>query len=165
MTLFPAIDHRKFMAISYKRYASMRLRVHAKKLGPMPFGVLHFRNFILTFTENQYSAAIKCRYCGIYVDIWEAEFDHAVPLSRGGSTDLFNIEIICEKCNSEKGSMLPEEFIDFRITVFHRWPLAATDIFRRLRIANKLAAGQGYQAKKLRKQNGTSDERNALLKT
>lgn len=36
--------------------------------------------------------------------------DHVIPISRGGRDIIENIEIVCRKCNQDKGSLLPEEF-------------------------------------------------------
>jgi 5-methylcytosine-specific restriction endonuclease McrA len=35
---------------------------------------------------------------------------HRIPKSKGGTNTLANIDVCCKRCNSEKGSMLPEEF-------------------------------------------------------
>lgn len=36
--------------------------------------------------------------------------DHIVPLARGGSDDLSNKQLLCEKCNQNKGC----EIVDYR---------------------------------------------------
>jgi len=43
----------------------------------------------------------KCAKCGSRERL---EYDHIVPLSAGGSNTLRNIELLCEKCNREKGA-------------------------------------------------------------
>jgi len=45
----------------------------------------------------------KCTRCGSRENI---EFDHIVPVSRGGSNTARNIELLCEKCNRSKGSSI-----------------------------------------------------------
>ena len=32
------------------------------------------------------------------------EFDHIVPVSKGGSSTARNLELLCERCNREKGA-------------------------------------------------------------
>lgn len=34
------------------------------------------------------------------------EYDHIVPVSKGGSNTVRNVELLCEKCNREKGSQI-----------------------------------------------------------
>jgi 5-methylcytosine-specific restriction endonuclease McrA len=50
-----------------------------------------------------------CYWCGIIV--WEKmTLDHYVPISKGG-LDVFNNTVgSCDKCNSEKSNMLPDEW-------------------------------------------------------
>lgn len=39
------------------------------------------------------------RNCGSEKEI---EFDHIVPLSRGGADDVSNMQVLCRKCNTRK---------------------------------------------------------------
>jgi 5-methylcytosine-specific restriction endonuclease McrA len=41
----------------------------------------------------------KCKKCGSRHHI---EFDHIVPVSKGGSNSAQNIELLCKKCNRSK---------------------------------------------------------------
>ncbi|MFI9410752.1 TerD family protein [Nocardia gamkensis] len=45
----------------------------------------------------------KCCQCGA---IHYLEFDHVIPLSRGGATSVNNLQILCRRCNLEKGARL-----------------------------------------------------------
>lgn len=43
----------------------------------------------------------RCARCGSRENL---EYDHIVPLSKGGSNTVRNIELLCEKCNREEGN-------------------------------------------------------------
>ena len=43
----------------------------------------------------------KCTRCDSRENL---EYDHIIPLSRGGSNTARNIELLCEKCNRSKGA-------------------------------------------------------------
>ena len=45
----------------------------------------------------------RCKSCA---SIGELEFDHIIPVSRGGSNTANNIELLCAKCNRSKGSKI-----------------------------------------------------------
>jgi HNH endonuclease len=45
----------------------------------------------------------KCVTCGSNERI---EFDHIIPLSKGGSNTVRNIQILCERCNRAKGDSI-----------------------------------------------------------
>lgn len=40
-----------------------------------------------------------CRYCGSTARL---EIDHIIPLARGGTNDLDNLQILCRHCNAKK---------------------------------------------------------------
>ena len=52
----------------------------------------------------------KCRYCNSPLGT-DAQVDHAIPVARGGSNDMENLDLICPRCNQEKGDKTPEEYI------------------------------------------------------
>lgn len=47
-----------------------------------------------------------CQVCGKHLLDDEVEFDHIIPISRGGSSDEHNIRLTCFDCNREKGAIV-----------------------------------------------------------
>lgn len=42
----------------------------------------------------------SCAYCGAESDL---AIDHIIPVSKGGSNEYGNLQILCRRCNSKKG--------------------------------------------------------------
>lgn len=47
-----------------------------------------------------------CFYCHRPLEIQEVEFDHFIPLSKGGTHTTNNIRVSCRLCNRVKGAVL-----------------------------------------------------------
>lgn len=58
--------------------------------------------------ENQNG---KCAYCGQRRNIKYMTVDHIIPLSKGGTNDIGNLQCTCKRCNNLKGDMMPDEFV------------------------------------------------------
>lgn len=43
----------------------------------------------------------ECQNCGSHRDL---TVDHIVPLAKGGTNDMFNLQTLCGTCNSSKGA-------------------------------------------------------------
>lgn len=54
----------------------------------------------LSMIENGHQYVCKHDECNISIDL---TIDHIVPLSRGGSDDIGNLQFLCKKHNSTKG--------------------------------------------------------------
>jgi 5-methylcytosine-specific restriction endonuclease McrA len=49
----------------------------------------------------------ECQWCGAKDGL---EIDHIVPISRGGSSDDDNLQVLCVPCNRSKGAKTLEEW-------------------------------------------------------
>jgi 5-methylcytosine-specific restriction enzyme A len=58
-------------------------------------------------------AAGICTYCGIKVNPADLTMDHVIPLSRGGTSERFNIVPACKDCNNKKKYLLPAEWEEY----------------------------------------------------
>lgn len=70
------------------------------------------REPLVTKKESVFmSTDFRCWFCGciIFPSI-NASIDHNVPLSRGGSSNLYNLLPCCVKCNSRKRDFTLEEY-------------------------------------------------------
>lgn len=64
---------------------------------------------VLVFDRDDY----RCQYCGIPNDEHDNSsyhVDHIFPVSRGGKTELANLQLLCEPCNLTKGAKTEDEF-------------------------------------------------------
>ena len=52
----------------------------------------------------------KCMYCGRKPGDDLMDIDHKIPLSRGGSNNIRNLQILCRSCNGRKGNKTDREF-------------------------------------------------------
>ena len=51
-----------------------------------------------------------CVYCGHRRTAPSLDIDHIVPVVRGGSNNISNLQVICRPCNQRKGLQTDEEF-------------------------------------------------------
>lgn len=45
-----------------------------------------------------------CQVCFRYVPDNEIEFDHIIPVSRGGPTTVENLRVLCQRCNHKRSN-------------------------------------------------------------
>ncbi len=50
-------------------------------------------------------------YCKICGEEHNLHIDHIIPLSKGGKTELSNLQVLCKKCNLQKYNKTMDEFI------------------------------------------------------
>ncbi len=61
----------------------------------------------------------RCAHCGRDISglsdsIPKQEFDHIIPLARGGLNDVTNIQMLCEECNQTKSDSLLQPSLRYR---------------------------------------------------
>jgi len=54
-----------------------------------------------------------CQLCGIAVKERPLDVDHIIPRSRGGNTELANLQALCSKCNRSKRNQDDTDFRSF----------------------------------------------------
>lgn len=59
-----------------------------------------------------------CAYCGQHRNIKHMTVDHIIPLSKGGTDSLDNLQCACKMCNRIKDNMLPLEFSEHIHRIF-----------------------------------------------
>ena len=80
---------------------------------------MHRKSFSLKQREMIYKKANgKCELCGKSIVFSDMTIDHITPLAMGGTNDISNVQCSCSVCNSIKGSILPEDFLDRITTIF-----------------------------------------------
>jgi len=85
-----------------KVYMWNRLRRHKERgAGEMPA-----RHDVLRMLCAQDAA---CTYCGCVLS-GKFHIDHMIPVSRGGSNSIDNLQILCPTCNMRKGAKTHEEY-------------------------------------------------------
>lgn len=52
-----------------------------------------------------------CAICGEFVPYTDFTVDHIIPLAKGGSNDLSNLQCSCGVCNRIKQDILPEDLM------------------------------------------------------
>ena len=53
-----------------------------------------------------------CVYCDEDLTDSEIHLDHVIPESRGGTTTYDNLQVTCRKCNTSKGILTEDEFVN-----------------------------------------------------
>ena len=59
----------------------------------------------------------KCALCGKFVRFDQFTIDHIIPLEKGGTNELDNLQCTCRCCNAMKQDFSKEEFMEKMIEV------------------------------------------------
>src|SRR5579884_1562719 len=144
------ITQQQFMQRTGVLYDSMGKRFRARhwKSGKRA-GRVRVPGQQVPFTKEQFRAwaietigyqAKPCPYCSAPIDVLNMSIDHRVPVSRGGSLELSNLDAICADCNRLKGALTGKEFRAFLDGMRTFTPDAQRDVFKRLK-----AGGMGLR--------------------
>ena len=150
--LFPGSAKSLFMKITGQRYGSMRDRMERKKLPPLPFTLAEFRAHFANALGGiggvlpADGGSAKCRYCSAWFTVENLAVDHAIPLARGGSQGLDNLEFPCSRCNSRKGGLTPDEYLALLAFLDRNIPFGRLDVLERLERAVQSMAGSRFNA-------------------
>lgn len=83
-----------------------RVKAHRRRLRIEASGGTHSAKEIRDLLAKQ---RFRCAAC--HKSIRSAfHIDHRIPVSKGGSNDIGNIDLLCPSCNIRKSNKMPEEF-------------------------------------------------------
>lgn len=63
-----------------------------------------------TFIYNKNKG--RCAICGRFIPYGNFTIDHIIPLSKGGTNELDNLQCACKTCNNVKQDILPEDLME-----------------------------------------------------
>lgn len=103
----------------------------------IPFKLHEFRDW-LEEKLGKPDGIVQChyfRFCSTFISAMDLRVDHLVPVDRGGDLGLPNLGICCQRCNTEKGDLTAEEYINLMILLHNGLlgPDAIVAIRKRLR--------------------------------
>lgn len=82
--------------IERNRHHGINRRAREKGAGGrLPKGVKNY----LSIKQKQ-----TCAICECYIEEGSGEVDHIVPLARGGTNEIENVQLLCQPCNRRKGA-------------------------------------------------------------
>ena len=95
-------SNKKYRKNHPDRIAHLKARRYARKKGAKGSHTLK------EWEELKKNYNYRCVYCGKKKKLTK---DHIIPLSKGGSDYIRNIQPLCKSCNSKKWSFNPDEYI------------------------------------------------------
>lgn len=95
---------RKWRTSNLPKLAVASRRYYGRKLGAAG---AHTADDVEAIRKAQRN---KCAYCRVSLSRTEMHVDHIVALSRGGSNDRRNLQMLCRSCNQSKSAKDPLDF-------------------------------------------------------
>jgi len=90
--------HRRWKRKNPERMAFLKARRYARERGATG------SHSIRQWNDMKRLSGGKCKHCG---EVRPLTKDHIMPLSKGGSDDISNIQPLCRNCNSKKWATMP----------------------------------------------------------
>jgi len=90
---------------------SYRLTKHGKRRAR---GRNDVANFLLCALKNKLTL---CPLCNRSFLTSIMQVDHITPISRNGSNNADNLQMLCKSCNSRKRDKMPDELLNFDLAV------------------------------------------------
>lgn len=60
----------------------------------------------------------RCALCGKFIRFDQFTVDHIIPLAKGGTNDIENLQCTCKQCNAMKQDLSEDEFLDKLFDIF-----------------------------------------------
>jgi len=70
-----------------------------------------------------------CSNCSKAVKDEDIEFDHIIPWSKGGSSEEYNIKLLCRKCNRKKGVNFEDSYLVKSISEHVQKPISIKIVY------------------------------------
>jgi hypothetical protein len=81
----------------------IHLRDKAHVISCFEFNPKKRKKYVPLKLRKKVLLAGKCKHCGSKDNL---QVDHIIPYSKGGATQLDNLQCLCGKCNSKKGDKI-----------------------------------------------------------
>jgi len=138
------LQHKAMMTRTRQAFENMEKRFgpkiwkSGKRMGQLkdpgrelPFTLEEFREWVCTAVAN----GVRCHYCPTFIDMRTFVVDHSMPVTRGGSLGLENLQCICADCNSQKSDLNDPEYVALNRALHLLGPVIEKSVRKRLRTA------------------------------
>lgn len=73
---------------------------------PYSNGYHHYRNFEISSQSFGYLGVDPTLVCGATNKETTLEIDHIIPVAKGGTNDISNLQTLCKECNRAKSATI-----------------------------------------------------------
>ena len=102
----------------YKQKAHSKLKSYKafsldnnEPINIQPVKKIKRKTFDKTTRKSIYNnSGCRCQICGRLITYDDFTIDHIIPLAKGGTNNMSNLQSSCVRCNSIKADVLPDDF-------------------------------------------------------